>query len=251
MKARTIALAIIGTTALAIALVMGSRLVGTTLPKADIDTTVFTTCGIDISAHNGHVDFRRLHGAGVDFVYIKASEGATWRDPLFEENYLAATSTPGLAVGAYHFFRFDVEGWRQSVNLLRAINGRRLDLPVAIDIEEWGNPGGHSTDAIISSLRSMVELLRQAGREVIIYTNKNGYHRFVKGRLDDIDLWICSFTDPPLRDRARWTLWQHSHVGTIDGVAGPVDLNTFNIPHRGTFADYLSTRPGITRMDIR
>lgn len=251
MKARTIAILVIGATAAAIAIVMGSRMAFGGEPRADIDTTVYAIRGVDISAHNGEVDFSRLRAAGVDFVYIKASEGATWRDSRFETNYRNAAATPGLAVGVYHYFRFDVEGWRQSVNVLRAINGRRLDLPVAIDLEEWGNASGQPTEKIITQLRSMIELLRQAGREVIIYTNKNGYYRFVRGHFDDVGLWICSFTNPPLRDRCRWTMWQHCHIGKIDGIKGAVDLNTFNTPAAGDFAAYLASRPGISTVNLR
>ena len=78
----------------------------------------------------------------------------------------------------------------------------------------------------------MVSHIRSSGRKVIIYTNKNGDARFVRGHFDSIEtddpeLWICSFTDPPL-NRRQWTLWQHSHRSRIPGVKGFVDLNTFN-----------------------
>ncbi len=250
MKARTAAIVLVSVTAVAILAVMGGRMAVRYEPSVDIDTTLYTVRGVDISAHNGDVDFRRLADSGIDFVYIKASEGATWRDSRFEENYAAALGS-GMAVGVYHFFRFDVEGWRQSVNIMRAINGRHLDLPVAIDVEESNNPTDNSTDVIVKNLRSMVELLRQGGREVIIYTNKNGYHRFVRGHFDDVALWICSFTDPPMYDEGRWTLWQHSHQGRAEGVKGNVDLNTFNVPVHGDFAAYLAARPSISTVNLR
>lgn len=250
MKARTAAIVLVTVTAVAILAVMGWRMAVRYEPSVDIDTVRYTVRGVDVSAHNGDVDFKRLADAGIDFVYIKASEGATWRDARFEENYAAALES-GMAVGVYHFFRFDVEGWRQSVNIMRAINGRRLDLPVAIDVEEYNNPTDNPTEVIVKNLRSMVELLRQGGREVIIYTNKNGYHRFVRGHFDDVALWLCSFTDPPLYDDSRWTLWQHSHRGRLEGVEGDVDLNTFNGPLHGEFADYLASRPSISTVNIR
>lgn len=249
MKARNIAWLIVGTVALAIAATMYVRISNAGIMHIDVDAATFPVRGVDISAHNGHVDFERLRDAGVDFVYIKATEGATWRDSLYEHNYRAAIDA-GLTVGVYHFFRFNVEGWRQSVNILRATRNRRIDLPIAIDVEEWGNPGEYAAEDIISNLRSMVELLRQGGREVIIYTNKNGYYRYIRGHFDDVALWICSFTNPPIRERKRWTLWQHSHIGAIDGIRGNADFNTFNSPALGDFNDYLRSHPGISSINF-
>lgn len=237
---------LIAFTAVAIAAVVGRRIFGAKEPHVELDRAVYPVRGIDISAHNGHIDFSKVAADGIDFVYVKASEGATWRDAMFEQNIRAAADA-GLATGAYHFFRFDVEGWRQSVNLLRAVEGYSPNLPLAIDVEEWGNPAEFTTEEIVANLRSLVELLRQNGREPIIYTNKNGYYRFIRGRFDDVGLWICSFTTPPISDQDRWTIWQHSHQGSVDGIDGKVDLCTFNTPHRGTLPAWLATTPAIAK----
>ena len=249
MKARTLAILLIAITAVAIAAVVGRRMASSREAHVDPDRSVYPVRGIDVSAHNGSIDFNKVAADSIDFVYIKASEGATWRDAMFEQNYQAA-SDAGLHVGVYHFFRFDVEGWRQSVNILRAIDGLTPDLPVAIVVEEWGNPGEFTTEAITTNLRSLIELLRQNGREPIIYTNKNGYYRFIRGRFDDVALWICSFTTPPVSDQQRWSIWQHSHRGKINGIKGPVDLCTYNTPHRGTFDTWLASSPAIARVHV-
>lgn len=247
MSARAAALVLIAVTASAIAAVMLRRALAPSRNSVEVDRLEYPYCGIDLSAHNGDVDFRRAARHGVDFAILKATEGASWRDSTFERNYSRAIDA-GMRVGAYHFFRFDVEGWRQSVNLLGALGDRHLDLPVAIDVEEWGNPSDRTTEEIVANLRSLVELLRQNGREPMIYTNKNGYYRFVRGRFDDVALWICSFSTPPLADAGRWTLWQHSHVGRIPGVRGPVDLSTFNTPRRGNFHGWLASFPSVSRL---
>lgn len=197
----------------------------------DIDKSRYPVTGVDLSAHNGRVNFDTLSAAGVDFVYLKASEGESFKDAAFVSNYAAARRC-GIPVGAYHFFRFDRDGARQARNFLAATIGCCLDLPMVVDVEEYGNPAGVSTEMIRTQLQLMVATLRQAGRKVMIYTNKNGHARFVRhvfdsAVADDPELWICSFTDPPLA-RHPWILWQHSHRGTIPGVDGPVDLNTFN-----------------------
>lgn len=228
---RILAIIIIAVTALMITGVALSRLLRPRYPHLDIDRARFPVVGVDLSAHNGIPDFDSLAACGIDFAYLKASEGTGFRDPAFIRNYAAARRT-GIKVGAYHFFRFDCDGRAQAINLLRAITGCALDLPVAIDIEESGNPAEASTDLITARLAAMVTHIQSTGRKVIIYTNKNGDARFVRGNFDntahgDPELWICSFTDPPL-NRRPWILWQHSHRTRLPGVKGYVDLNTFN-----------------------
>lgn len=227
-KAGTIAVIIVSVTALLIAAVMVRRMMLYGDRHIDVSRARYPVKGIDISSHNGYIDFEAVAADSVDFVYIKASEGETFRDPKFADNYEAARRA-GLIVGAYHFFRFDCEGWRQGRNLLSATDGAALRLPLAIDVEEWGNPDIRQTDAIVQNLRTMVDYLRACGHRVIIYTNKNGYRRLVRDRFGDVGLWLCSFSGEPSYGRgAVWTLWQHSHRAAVRGINGDVDLNTFN-----------------------
>ena len=183
--------------------------------------------GIDISAHNGEIDFSLLAGAGVDFAYIKATEGTDFIDRNYLRNALGLERA-GIPAGAYHFFRFDTDGEMQAWNFLHAIRGRRFMLPPAIDLEEWSNPEGYSTRQIMTELKAMLAILRAEGITPVIYTNKDGYNRFVKDNLDGYPLWICSFTDPPLPSDVPWHIWQFSHRGTLPGISGYVDLNTVN-----------------------
>lgn len=194
-------------------------------PHVSVDRSRYPVKGIDISYHNGEVDFDAVASDSVRFVYIKATEGGKWQDSCFVRNFDAARAA-GLVVGAYHFFRFDVSGLRQAYNFLEGLHGREPDLPAVIDLEEWKNAPDVTTADVIDRLAVMVDRLKAAGMRVIIYTNKSGYSRFLHRRFDNLDVWICSFTDPPTG--GPWLLWQHSHQGRVAGIRGKVDLNTFN-----------------------
>lgn len=224
--ARQIAIAIIAVTAAAIFAVGAWRMTGSRRAHVEVERERFPIVGVDLSAHNGEVDFKRVAADGVNFVFLKATEGSTFKDPKFNANYEAARSA-GLTVGAYHFFRFDSDGYEQGRNFLETVDSLALDLPLAIDIEEWGNPECDDTEAVVEALRGMIFALEGGRHKVIIYTNKNGYTRFVRGRLEEMPVWVCSFTNPPMPSD-EWLLWQHSHESHVDGIDGPVDLNTFN-----------------------
>ncbi|MDE7426196.1 MAG: hypothetical protein K2M79_00150 [Muribaculaceae bacterium] len=196
------------------------------VPHLDVERSEFPIKGIDISAHNGNVDFEAVAADSVDFVYLKASEGNTFRDGSFADNYDKARAA-GLPVGAYHFFRFECDGEAQARNMLQAVSYRRFQLPLAIDVEETGNGAGFDAEAVRVEVQKMMEYLRQSGYRVMVYTNKQGLAQYVPEVRGDSELWICSFTNPPLPG-VEWTLWQHSHRGRVRGVEGMVDVNTFN-----------------------
>ncbi|MDE5632527.1 MAG: hypothetical protein K2I54_06955, partial [Muribaculaceae bacterium] len=113
--ARKTAIAIIAATGLLVACMASWRALRAREPHADIDRERYPVTGVDISAHNGAVCFDSLAASGIDFVYLKASEGTSFRDKAFLRNYGAARRA-GLAVGSYHFFRFDCDGALQSIN---------------------------------------------------------------------------------------------------------------------------------------
>lgn len=180
--------------------------------------------GADISAHNGEIDFQAMRDGGIEFVMIKATEGATHKDRMFVRNQAEARKA-GLLTGAYHFFRFDTPGYMQALNFLNSVRGREIDLPLAIDVEEWTNPADRSTESVVAEIKAMASKLEQEGWKVMIYTNKDGYKRFVDGRLNHYPLWLCSFT--PIDSVVGWNFWQYSHRGIIDGVDRMVDMNVF------------------------
>lgn len=204
-----------------------TRYLQSDVPQANPTMAEYPVRGIDLSAHNGYVDFEAVRDAGYGFVLLKATEGTDFADRMFLHNYRNAKAA-GLAVGAYHFFRFDTGGTMQALNLMAALRGRSLDLPVVIDVEEWSNPGTISTDSICSRLNHMLYHLHRRGYKTMLYTNKHGHRRFVEGRMTHLPLWLCSFSSPEGIDAPGGpVLWQYTHQGEVPGVKGNVDLNVF------------------------
>lgn len=193
-------------------------------PNVNVDR--YPIRGIDVSKHNGHIDWERVANQGVRFVYIKASEGATYRNPLFEEQYAGATRA-GLKVGAYHFFRMNRSGAAQAEHFARTIGKRRFDMPIVIDVEESRDNQGVQRDSVVEQLKLMASTLENKGHQVMLYTNGNGYRSFYQGRLDQYDLWLSAFKAPERIAYIGHRIQQYSHWGSLDGVEGDVDLNVF------------------------
>ncbi len=196
-------------------------------PNITINHSEYPIIGIDISKHNDKIDFNTLKADSLNFVFIKATEGNNYKDPMFESNYSNAKEI-GLKVGAYHFFRFGKDGTVQAYNFLKSVKGKHIDLPLVIDVEEWSNDIWVSKKKAIARLDAMVKCLESNNYKVMIYTNKDGFHKYIENNFTHLPLWLCTFQYPQKITNYNWTFLQYSHWGQVDGIKGDVDLNVFN-----------------------
>lgn len=206
-----------------------------------VDAAKYPVRGIDISSHNGMINFDAVKSDGIEFVFIKATEGVDFRDTNFRLNYEKARAA-GLMIGAYHFFRFDSDGIDQAINLLNTVDNRQLDLGIAVDVEEHGNLEGLPRDSVKQRLLDMTEYLNLRGYRVLFYANKDSYYDLLLPEAEGMPLWICSFNRIPIE--AEWTFWQYFHRGHVKGVSGPVDMNAFGGSREDFRAFVVDSRTG-------
>ncbi len=183
--------------------------------------------GIDVSHHQGAIDWTKVAGDEVAFAYLKASEGGGHRDRQFARNWREARAA-GLAVGAYHFFTFCRPGADQAANFLAAVPAAPDALPPAVDLEFGGNcgrvPAGAAMRRELDAFLAPVE--RAAGKPAILYVTPE-FLDVYRGHLPARGLWRRSLLRAP-DDAAPWRLWQYHNRGRVDGIRGPVDLNVFD-----------------------
>jgi GH25 family lysozyme M1 (1,4-beta-N-acetylmuramidase) len=97
----------------------------------------FDVRGLDLSHHNGKILYEGLDT--LDFVFLKATEGTTHIDRDFETHY-KGFKNKGIALGVYHFFRFDTDGKEQANHFLNRIKGHTFQVPLIVDVEHENNP---------------------------------------------------------------------------------------------------------------
>ena len=192
-----------------------------------VNRAEYPIVGIDVSSHNGDIDFDKVKADGYSFVIIKASEGLEHHDSRFATNYDNARKS-GRKVGAYHFFRKDTDGLNQAKNFLETIGWRKLDLPLVVDVEDWSNAKNVEDERTQKNLDAMLDNLRSRGHKVMVYTNGDGYKKYIKDGQININLWLCAFTQPDKLKHIPHQLQQYSHWGRVKGIWGDVDLNVFN-----------------------
>lgn len=138
----------------------------TTVPKPDVALKK-GDLGIDVSHHNGKLDWAKIAASGVKFVFIKATEGATFKDPRFLENVRGA-SAAGLRVGAYHYFRPGISADQQAKNFLDSYYDARglVNLPPVFD---WEQRGGTSAQ-LVEAKQWLETVFMSTGVLPMIYT---------------------------------------------------------------------------------
>jgi lysozyme len=179
--------------------------------------------GLDLSHHNGRVDWAAVGREPLDFVYLKATEGKDHKDPRFQAHWRAARAE-GFATGAYHFYRLCLPGGVQAANFIQSVEVSPSALPPAADLEYDGNCQPYGTrEEMRAELRLFLEALEtEYGQRPVLYTTADFHRDWIAGHFDDYPLWIRKLDGEPKGDYA---LWQYSMKGRVKGIGGFVDRN--------------------------
>lgn len=180
--------------------------------------------GIDVSHHQGPIDWLRVAADDISFAYIKATEGSDFTDDRFEQNWKGAADA-GLARGAYHFFTLCSSGDVQARHFLTEVPQDPKALPPAVDLELSGNCAAKPDPAVVRrELTEYLELVEsQMMREVVLYVGNEFEERYGVKQEFDRPLWELRFLRRP--SVAGWVIWQVMGLAHVDGIDGDVDLN--------------------------
>ena len=186
--------------------------------------------GIDVSHHQGNIDWSRVSRSRFKFAYIKATEGGSFKDKRFLKNWLGASSN-GVIVGAYHFFTFCKSGEEQFKNYKNVVPVKDGMLVPAIDLEFKGNCKRRpSRKEMIAEVDSFARGVKDHYRvDPILYVTKEFYEAYLKGLNFKYKLGVRSLLlKPDFPPNKDWVFWQFTNKGRIDGINGNVDINVFN-----------------------
>jgi lysozyme len=181
--------------------------------------------GIDVSNHQGRIDWIRVSAHDISYAYIKATEGNDFIDKRFRENW-AGAQRAGVTRGAYHFFTLCSSGASQAANFLKVLPADANTLPPAVDLEFAACPKRPSNPTFQRELSTFVDTVERAtGQEVVIYVMPNFEKRYPIGATVPRDRWERKlFRRPPSKD---WTVWQVSAKAKVAGIGEAVDLDVW------------------------
>jgi lysozyme len=189
--------------------------------------------GIDVARYQGDIDWRAVRASGVQFAYIKATEGGDHIDPMYLTHRSGARRA-GIRNGAYHYFYFCRPAAEQARWFIRNVPRDANMLPPVLDME-WNHrsptcrrrPDGAEVRREARTFLNMIE--RHYGKRPVIYTTPDFYKDTGIGRLGGTEFWLRSVAGHPgqVYPGAQWTFWQYTGTGIVPGVRGNTDLNVF------------------------
>ena len=204
--------------------------------------------GIDVSSHNGRIDWQAVAGA-TDFAVIRAGyrgygTGRIVEDTLFAEN-LCGANDAGIPAGVYFYSQAitPAEAREEARFVLELIDGYALELPVFIDFEyahgEDGELTGRLYEAALSSadaaeiINAFCEVITHAGRYSGVYSSSSmlNLHVSTSKLHDELYIWVADYNGA-VSYLGAYDIWQYTKSGECDGVnSKSVDLNYWFVNH--------------------
>lgn len=196
--------------------------------------------GIDVSYHNGNIDWSSVKAAGVDYAIIRVgyrglSNGGLYDDSMYRTNIQGALNA-GIKVGVYIFSQAttQAEAEEEANYILNRISGYNITLPVVIDYEYGANHTGRlaaanlDIDTATAVVNAFCAKVQAAGYTPMIYANRNMLQSSIRGEvLDDYyKIWLANYTAQTTYD-GDYYAWQYSSRGYVSGVNGYVDCDFF------------------------
>lgn len=193
--------------------------------------------GIDVSHHQGLINWSELDKEIIKFAFIKATEGGDHKDTLFQYNWEQARLN-NITRGAYHYFSFCKSGSEQAKNYMESVPKDSSDLPPIVDLEFGGNCSeANRVGDLIAEIEKYITILEAHYRKpVIIYSTYDFYDVFLSNKFKKNPIWIRDIMNTPnLIDNRAWHFWQYTNRGQMKGVDTRIDLNVFNGSERAFY----------------
>ncbi|WP_460962673.1 GH25 family lysozyme [Parasphingorhabdus pacifica] len=194
--------------------------------------------GIDVSNHNGKIDWQSVAASGKKFTFVLATDGQSFTSKTFDEQYNGAKQA-GMMAGAYHFGRPSGSAVEQADRLM-AVNKYTEDgksLPPVLDLEVDPNSGGCyglTSGQMHGWTQQFIDRIKEGtGQDAIVYASPSFWSQCMAGsdEFKDHPLWLASYGVDQPKVPGGWDsydFWQYTEEGSVPGIGGDVDLNKFN-----------------------
>lgn len=191
--------------------------------------------GIDVSKHQGEIDWAKVAADGVKFAFIRVGNrgygsGAIVEDAQFEANIKGAISN-GIQVGVYFFSQAinEQEAMEEAKFVLDKIAPYKVQCPIVIDVEKVADSEARmnkiSSEQRTANTLVFLQAVEDAGYEAMLYHNMEmGLLMLDLAQFEEYNKWFAYYNKEIYYPYA-FDVWQYSDKGRVNGINGDVDLN--------------------------
>lgn len=185
--------------------------------------------GIDLSKHNGSIDFARAKASGkADFAILRAGYGrlASQRDSMFDSYYQSAKAV-GIPVGAYWYsYAMSAdEAKQEAAACIECLKGKQFEYPIFFDVEE-PKQLALGKDVVSSIISAFCSTVQNAGYWVGLYMSASPLSTLVRADVQAAySVWVAHYGVTKPAYSGSYAMWQHSSTGAVSGITGQVDLD--------------------------
>lgn len=188
--------------------------------------------GIDVSHHQGKIDWAQVRASGVEFAIIRAgyrgqTSGGIYEDAYFKTNMKGAISN-GIKVGVYFYSTAinETEALEEAAWVVKKIAPYSVTYPVVYDFEDFNskrcvNVGGAEATR---NANTFLNYVKSNGYEPMMYANKNDITKRMSRSSFSCKFWLAHYTSQT-DYTGNVNMWQYTSKGTVPGISGWVDMN--------------------------
>lgn len=195
--------------------------------------------GIDVSTYQPTINWTSVKNGGIDFAYVKSTEGATWTSSTFA-NQMAGAAAAGVPAGAYHYARYDNNSAATEAAHFLDVAGDYMaagNLRPVVDIEQTTTQSAATVSTWVNTFCNAI--VAATGVEPLVYTFASYASTKLNSTVTQWDLWMAQYPSSPAPQTGSpsstapwasgtWKVWQYTDSGTVSGISGSVDRNVFN-----------------------
>lgn len=186
--------------------------------------------GIDVSYWQGKPvgsRYKKFKAAGWDFIIARigyASGGVRASDSTFDHNYKYSKKY-GLKFGVYFYSnaKCAADGEADAKYVLKLLKGRKLELPIWLDMEDNATSGKASKKNLAAACKAFCETIEKAGYKAGVYASTSWFQGKI-GNLGRIRKWVAQYNDRCTYD-GHYDMWQYSSTEMVPGFSGRRDAN--------------------------
>ena len=193
-----------------------------------------TVLGVDVSSHNGDIDWQAVVESGVKFAFVRLGNRGYETGNFSADRYamvnLTGAKEAGLLVGAYFFSQAKSAGEArlEAAYALQLLDGFQLDLPLVYDweyISETARTANVDARTLTDCTLAFCDMVENAGYDAMIYFNK--YQATDLLHLQELEKypWWLAMYDITMEFPCKVDLWQYTASGTVPGIKGKADVN--------------------------